>query len=256
MKITLLGTGTSHGVPMIGCNCDVCTSGDPRDKRLRTSIFIEVQGVNLLIDTTPDFRQQALRARLNRIDAVLFTHAHKDHLAGLDDIKPFNYQSREPIPIFAEQRVLDAINTEFEYAFRVKDNSVPKLELHPIIPENEFIFKNIKIIPIRMMHDQLPVLGFRIGNFAYLTDMKTMDNSELEKVVGVDTLIIEALRIHPHPSHLSLDEALQLVDKIQPRVALLTHISHKLGKHVDIKTMTPKNVCAGYDNEVVYVSEV
>jgi phosphoribosyl 1,2-cyclic phosphate phosphodiesterase len=253
MKVTLLGTGTSHGVPMIGCSCEVCTSGDPRDKRLRTSIFIEHQGVNLLIDTTPDFRQQALRAGFKRIDAILFTHAHKDHLAGLDDIKPFNYLSKEPIPIYAEQKVLDAIKTEFEYAFVVKNNSVPKLELHPIEPDNELVFKEINIIPIRMMHDRLPVIGFRVYNFAYLTDFKTMEDKELQKVIGVDTLVIEALRIQPHPSHLSLDEALSWIEKIKPRKALLTHISHKLGKHTDIKSHTPSNVRAGYDNEVLWV---
>ncbi|MDY0280180.1 MAG: MBL fold metallo-hydrolase [Salinivirgaceae bacterium] len=255
MKVTLLGTGTSHGIPMIGCHCDVCASKDPRDKRLRSSIFIETTETNILIDTTPDFRQQALKANIKRIDAILYTHAHKDHLAGLDDIKPFNYILKKAIPIYAEQNVINTIENEFDYAFKIPDNSVPKLILNPITPDKTFEIGTIKIIPIRMMHGNLPVLGFRIGDFAYLTDFKTIEQNELQKVMGVKTLIIEALRLKPHPSHQSFKEALEIIKVINPQSAILTHISHKLGKHCEIKEFSPPQIRAGYDNEMLNIPE-
>ena len=255
MKVTLLGTGTSHGIPMIGCQCDVCTSKDPRDKRLRSSIFIESQGTNILIDTTPDFRQQALRANISRIDAILYTHAHKDHLAGLDDIKPFNYISRKAMPVYAEQNVIDTIKNEFDYAFKITDNSVPKLILNPITPDKTFEIGTLKIIPIRMMHDKLPVLGFRIDNLAYLTDFKQIDSTELQKTFGVKTLIIEALRLQPHPSHQSFNEALEIINIVKPQKAILTHISHKLGKHCEINNLSALPIRAGYDNEMLTLTD-
>ncbi|HON17594.1 MAG TPA: MBL fold metallo-hydrolase [Salinivirgaceae bacterium] len=251
MRITLLGTGTSLGVPMIGCNCHVCSSTDPRDKRLRSSVLLETDTTSILIDVSPDFRQQALRANIKKIDAILITHEHKDHIGGLDDIKPFNYLSHCPIPLFAEPNVIQIIQKDFDYAFRSSENSVPQLVIHEVNYPNNFIINDLTVIPIRLFHDQLPILGFRIGKFAYLTDFSYIEESELNKLNGLDTLIIVALRHSPHPKHLSFSQALEIISRLNPRTARLTHISHKLGCYTEIAPLCPKNIRPGFDNEML-----
>lgn len=247
LKVTFLGTGTSQGVPMIACNCAVCTSTDARDKRLRSSILVETNEVSFVIDTGPDFRYQMLRARVTKLDAVLFTHEHKDHIAGLDDIRGFNYWMKKPMDIFATERVQLALKREFHYAFETEQYpGVPQLNLKTI--ENRpFSIQNIPITPIHLMHYKMPVFGYRIGNFAYITDANQISEEELKKLEGVDVLVINALRKTSHISHFSLDEAVEIINRINPKQAYLTHFSHQMGKYVDVVNDLPQNVLPAYD---------
>ncbi|MDA3927881.1 MAG: MBL fold metallo-hydrolase [Prolixibacteraceae bacterium] len=247
MKVTFLGTGTSQGVPVVACNCKVCQSTDEKDKRLRTSALIEIDGSTILIDAGPDFRQQMLRENVKKLDAILVTHEHYDHIAGLDDIRAFNWIQKRPTDIYAELRVQKSIKKIFSYVFASKKYpGIPQMNLHDI--ENEiFQINGIEIIPIRGMHYKLPVLGFRFGSFAYLTDMKTINPIELEKLFGVEVLVVEALRKEAHISHMNLDEALDLIATVKPQKAYLTHVSHLLGLQEEVSKELPSNVSFAYD---------
>ncbi len=248
MKITFLGTGTSQGVPLIGCNCDICQSSDEMDKRLRSSALISIGDTNILIDAGPDFRQQMLRENVINLDAILLTHEHKDHIGGLDDVRAFNYIQKKPMDIYAEKRVNDLLQSrDFAYVVERKDYpGVPKMNFHNI--ENKmFELGEEKIIPIRGIHHQLPVFGFRIQNFAYITDMNLISTEEKEKLKNLDVLVITALRRKKHVSHFSLEEALEIIEEIKPKKSYLTHISHKLGFYKDLINELPENVYPAYD---------
>lgn len=247
--VTFLGTGTSQGVPMIACPCEVCHSSDSRDKRLRSSVLLTINGKNYVIDTGPDFRYQMLRENVQHLDGVLFTHEHKDHTAGLDDVRPFNYFDKKDIDIYCDKLVEKAIKRDFYYAFAEHSYpGAPKFNVISINKNHNFSLNNgIEVIPIEVMHYKLPILGFRIANFAYITDCKTISDEEIKKLEGVDYFVINALKEGPHLSHLNLQEALELIEKIQPKHAYLTHISHSFAKHVDIEKKLPANVFPAYD---------
>ena len=253
MTVTFLGTGTSQGVPVIACHCAVCRSLDYRDKRLRVSVWIEVDGKSLVIDTGPDFRQQMLRARVQHLDAVLFTHQHKDHTAGLDDVRAFNFSQQKDMPLYGRQSVLNQIKTEFSYAFSDHPYpGTPRLQLHAI--ENEpFDVEGIPVTPIQVMHHQLPVFGFRIGDFAYITDTNYISETELQKLDGVQVLVLDALQREPHLSHFTLSQALALIDRLNIPATYLTHLSHRMGLHSELEAELPPNVHAGYDGLKLFV---
>ena len=247
MKITFLGTGTSQGIPVIGSTHPVCLSANPKDKRLRVSVLIEWDDYCYVIDCGPDFRQQMLTANPSKIDGIVFTHEHADHTAGLDDIRPFFFRQGD-INIYAHQRVLKALAQRFDYIF----NAEYKYPGIPTVIENEiknevFQLGNLKVIPINGYHHKLQVFGYRFQDFAYLTDMKTIEDAEQEKLKGLKVLVLNALREKEHISHFTLTEALELIDKLQPEAAYLTHISHYLGFHDEVQQKLPKNVFLAYD---------
>jgi phosphoribosyl 1,2-cyclic phosphate phosphodiesterase len=247
LKITILGSGTSQGVPVIACDCDVCSSNDSKDNRLRSSIMLTMDEKNYVIDTGPDFRQQMLRAKVQSMEAVIFTHEHKDHVAGLDDIRAFNFKQKRDMEIYCNANVEIALRREFSYVFG--DNpypGIPKVNINRIDKEPFFI-NNIEFIPIEVMHYKMPVLGYRIGDFAYITDAKTVTNQEKEKLKGTKILMVNALRITEHISHFNLEQALAFIEEIKPEIAYLTHISHLLGKHEEVEKVLPKNVFIAYD---------
>lgn len=247
MKITFLGSGTSQGVPVIGCTCEVCASLDFRDKRLRSSIQVELSNQSFVIDTGPDFRQQMLRERVKRIDAILFTHAHRDHTAGLDDVRAYNFMQKMDMPVYGQVQVLDQLKIEYAYAF-MKDSypGIPRLLLHQI-NDDPFTINGTEIIPLPVMHLKMPVLGFRFKNFSYITDANFIPEATMEKLKGTETLVLNALQREPHVSHFNLKEALYMVEKIKPKQTYLTHISHKLGLHADVSKELPANVMLAYD---------
>ena len=247
MKITFLGTGTSQGVPVIACKCDVCLSNNLKDKRLRSSVLIEFQNKTIVIDTGPDFRQQMLRERVEKLDAVLFTHAHKDHVGGLDDIRSFNFRSKKPMDIFCTNDVLNALRMEYSYIFSEKTYpGVPKVNVN-IIENNNFYIDDIEIQPIRALHYKLPVLGFRIKNFVYLTDLSEINSAEKRKMINADVIVLDSLRKEPHLSHLSLDESIVLIKELKPKQAYLIHISHLMGLHDQVNSELPNNIHLSYD---------
>ncbi len=247
MRISFLGTGTSQGIPVIACNCQVCQSLDFRDKRLRTSIHINQDDYSVVIDTGPDFRQQILTAGVKRLDAVVFTHEHKDHVAGLDDIRPFNFRQKTDMPIYATDRVITHLKREFPYIFEPQQYpGTPKVQLFPI-NNQPFSLGPLEFIPIEVMHYKLPVLGFRIGDFTYITDANHIEESEKEKIKGSQILVLNALQIDPHISHYNLEEALALVEELKPQKAYFTHISHRLGLHQEIQESLPEHVELAYD---------
>ncbi len=247
MIVTFLGTGTSQGVPVIACDCEVCKSLNLKDNRLRSSILIESEEKTIIVDTGPDFRQQMLRENVQKLDAVVFTHAHKDHIAGLDDIRAFNFKQKAAIDIFATEAVQDALRREFYYIFsEYKYLGIPQINFKTIHNQN-FIIGDIDIKPIEVMHFKLPVLGFRIKDFTYITDAKTISESELEKIKGSKTLVINALQREKHISHFTLEEAIAFAQKISAEKTYFTHISHKLGKHEDVMKELPQNIELAYD---------
>ncbi|GAB4341658.1 MAG: MBL fold metallo-hydrolase [Flammeovirgaceae bacterium] len=248
MKITFLGTGTSQGVPVIGCNCEVCNSLDFRDKRLRTSVHIEVDDLSLVIDTGTDFRQQMLRARITKLDAILFTHQHKDHTGGLDDIRPFYFkQGMKDIPIYADERVITALQKEYSYIFAEKKYpGIPSVELINI--ENKpFKINSLEIIPIQVMHHKLPIFGFRIKNFTYITDANYISPEEIEKIKGTEVLVLNALHHTPHISHFTLAEAIEVARIINPKQTYFTHMSHHIGFHQKVNDSLPLHFNLAYD---------
>jgi phosphoribosyl 1,2-cyclic phosphate phosphodiesterase len=252
LKITFLGTGTSQGVPMIACNCHVCSSLDFRDKRLRTSVLINYNNTNLLIDSGPDFRQQMLRERVSQLDAVIFTHEHKDHIGGLDEVRAFNIKTGDKyMPIYARERVMNHIKTEFSYAFQeVKYKGVPLLEPH-IIGHESFQVLGVPIIPLEVKHYKLDINAFRIGNFTYVTDASYISPEQMDKMRGSEIMVLNGLQIEPHMSHYNLAQALEVIAEIKPEKAYLTHISHKLGKHQEIGKLLPRNVNLAFDGLMV-----
>ena len=251
MKITFLGTGTSQGVPVVACHCPVCQSNDVYDKRLRSSVLVNVDGKNIVIDAGPDFRQQMLTARVDHLDAILVTHEHYDHIAGLDDIRAYNWVQKQATDIYAEHRVQLSIKKIFSYVFASKKYpGIPQMNLFDI-DETPFNINGTEIIPIRGMHYKLPVLGFRIGKFAYLTDMKTIDDAEIKKVKGADVLVVDALRKEEHISHMNLEEAIAVIEKVKPAKAYLTHVSHLMGLQNDVSKELPSNVAFAHDGLVL-----
>lgn len=254
LEITFLGTGTSSGVPMIGCHCEVCRSPDPKDKRLRSSILLRYRDKTIIIDTTPDFRYQMLRIANDRLDAVLFTHAHKDHIAGLDDIRAYNYFQQKPMQVYATQATQKELVREFYYAFaETKYPGIPQILLHNIesVP---FEVEGLSITPIRVWHHKLEVVGFRIGDFTYITDANKIDAPQQALIAGTKVLVINALRKEKHISHFTLSEALGVIDSLAIPEAYLTHISHQMGRHEEISRQLPANVHMAYDGLVLQVS--
>ena len=248
MKITFLGTGTSQGVPVIGCGCAVCESLDSKDKRLRTSALIQVDDKNILIDIGPDFREQMLRSSVRHLDAILITHAHRDHVAGIDDIRPFNYYQKAPIDIYARDNAIVAIRRDYSYIFEKHIYpGLPEANLVEVSGKASFDVDNINIMPIEVMHKDLPILGYRIGDLTYITDANYISDQELEKLKDTKVLVINALRIETHFSHFSLSQALQIVDCIKPERAYLTHMSHEMGFYNEVSRSLPQNVFLAYD---------
>ena len=253
MRVTLLGTGTSQGVPVIACKCEVCRSEDAKDKRLRSAIMIEEGVSRIVVDCGPDFRQQMLCHDVDHLDAILLTHEHADHIFGLDDIRSFNWLQKSPMDIYCEERVQKNLKSIFKYVFEAnKYPGTPQMDLIDLENSN-FKVGPFNITPIRVYHHKLPVYGFRIGKFAYLTDFNIIEVQDLEKLIGVEILIICALRKAVHISHLNLAGALELIEKIKPRKAFLTHMSHEMGKHRDLVAELPPNVEPGYDGLVLEI---
>ncbi len=251
MKITFLGTGTSQGVPIIGCDCNVCRSSDPRDKRLRVSVLIETREANIVIDTGPDFRYQMLRERVRKLDAVIFTHGHKDHTAGLDDVRAFNYFQQRPMDVYATSETQQTIRREFSYIFEAPDYpGIPRINLHTI-EDQPFYINGLEIIPVRLLHYRMEVLGFRIGGFTYITDANYIAPEELEKVKGSVNLVLNALRHEPHISHFSFSEAIAVAQQAGAGHTYFTHISHQLGRHEDVSRTLPEGISLAYDGLIL-----
>jgi len=246
MIVTLLGTGTSFGVPMVGCNCDVCTSSRSENKRLRVSALIQQGDYNLLVDCSPDFRQQALRHNITQVNAILFTHNHSDHIMGIDDLRIYNWRQKKPVQVYGQDYVIEDIKTRFSYCFLPHryEGAAPKLDLH-ILDGNEFELGPFHIVPVLAKHWNLPIYGYRIGNLGYMTDCSYIPRESIEKLIGVEILVINALRPNPHPAHFSLTQAIEVANKIKPQRAYFTHISHKLEHH-------STNAMLQQDNELAY----
>lgn len=253
VKATFLGTGTSQGVPVVACDCEVCTSDDSKDKRLRSSILVQVNNTNLVIDAGPDFRQQMLREQVKALRAIVLTHEHVDHMFGLDDIRSYNWIQKNPMEIYAEERVQEAIRRIFNYVFaEFKYPGIPKMVLKDVL-NNPFAIDGIEIIPIRCFHYKLPVYGYRIGDLTYITDTNYIEKKEIEKIKGTKILVVNCLRKEKHLSHFNLEEALDLVNKVQPQASYFTHISHAFGKHESVQKELPENVYLAYDGLCIEV---
>lgn len=254
MKVTFLGTGTSQGIPIIGCKCPVCKSANARDKRLRTSALVSVGDKNILIDIGPDFREQMLRNDVSHLDAILVTHAHRDHVAGIDDIRPYNYYQQSPIDIYARSNAIEAIRRDYAYIFAQ--------HIYPGLPEANLIevsgssvvrIGNTEVVPIEAMHKDMPILGYKMERFAYVTDANYIAPTELDKIKDMDVLVINALRQEKHFSHFSLAEALEVIAFLKPRKAYLTHMSHEMGFYDEVSRNLPKNVFLAYDGLTIEI---
>jgi len=251
MKVTFLGTGTSQGVPIITCTCVVCSSTDPRDNRLRTSVLIETERTNIVIDTGPDFRQQMLRENVHKVDAILFTHGHKDHTAGFDDIRGFNWKTKEAMEVYSNEEVEIVLKRDFHYAFAEhKYPGVPNLNLN-VIQNKNFMIRDIPITPIEVLHYKLPVFGYRIGDFSYITDANFISESEKEKLKGSKVLVLNALRKSEHISHFTLDQAVAIASEIGAEQTYLIHMSHQMGLHVEVDSELPEGINLAYDGLAV-----
>jgi phosphoribosyl 1,2-cyclic phosphate phosphodiesterase len=255
IKITVLGSGTSTGVPTIGCHCDVCSSPDPRDKRLRPSVVVSYGGRNVLIDTTPDFRAQALRAGIDRLDAILFTHAHADHIMGLDDVRPFNFRQKGRIPIYASSNTMAAIQRSFRYIFdnEEKPSSVPQLESH-MLNGGSFDLFGVGFFPVPLLHGKTSVYGFRFGQAAYLTDHSDIPESSLEHLRGLDVLFLDALRYKPHPTHSTVERSIATADLLLAKRVFFTHICHDL-PHARTEEQLPPHIRLAYDGLEIHVED-
>ncbi len=247
MKVVFLGTGTSTGVPVVACDCEVCKSNDLRDRRLRTSVMLRINGHNFVIDCGPDFRYQMIREKVDDISAIIFTHGHRDHIAGLDDVRAFNYVLNKTVNVYASQNVIEAIKREFPYIFTEKRFfGAPQLEFH-IINNQKFLVEDVEFIPIEVLHHKLTVFGFRIGKFTYITDANYISEEEKKKLYGSEILVINALRKSKHISHFSLEEAVDIIREIGPRKGYITHLSHFIGLHENIQQSLPENIYLAYD---------
>lgn len=248
MKITFLGTGTSQGVPVISCPCEVCHSTDSKDNRLRTSVWIETEQTSIVIDAGPDFRQQMLRHHINKLDAIIFTHGHKDHIAGLDDVRAYNYFQQKPMDIYATEETQDALRREYSYIFEnASYPGVPQIDMHTISARHSFTINELEIIPIRVLHYKMEVLGFRVNDFTYITDANYIDTQEMDKIKGSKYMVLNALRIEKHISHYTLEEAISVAEMIGADHTYFTHISHQLGLHQVVESQLPKGVKLAYD---------
>ncbi len=248
LRVTFLGTGTSQGVPVIGCECAVCRSADPRDQRLRTSALLQFDGFNYVIDSGPDFRQQMLRAGINRLSGVLLTHEHNDHIIGLDDIRPFNFMQKSDMPVYATARVADELRSRFSYIFESNPYpGAPQVKIIPIHKDTAFTLIGHTVTPIQVMHGKMPALGFRIGDFAYLTDMHTISKQEFEKLKGLRVLTVSALHHKPHHSHMNLEQAIAFARRVGAEETYFIHISHRMGLHRDIDAILPAGITMAYD---------
>lgn len=248
MKVTFLGTGTSQGVPLIGCDCEVCTSTDKRDNRLRSSIWIETPDASVVIDSGPDFRYQMLRAGVKKLDGIVYTHSHKDHIAGMDDVRAFNFFTKKAVNVYATEPTQEALKREFYYVFTSeKYPGVPQIDLNTINAQDDFEVNGLKFTPILVKHMYMDVLGFRIGDFTYITDANYIAPEELEKIKGSKALVLNALRHQKHPSHYTLDEAIDVAKQTGVPNVYFTHISHQLGKHLEIENQLPEGIHLSYD---------
>lgn len=253
ITITFLGTGTSSGVPMIGCECQVCLSEDKKDDRLRSSILVQSASTTLVVDTGPDFRTQMLREKIRKLDAVVFTHPHKDHLAGLDDIRAFNFFNKRSIDIYADSLTEEAVRRDFHYAFSdTKYPGIPELDMHTINQE-PFMVGDIPVIPILVWHLKMPVMGFRFGKFTYITDANKIDPEQMDKIRGSEVMVLNALRKEKHISHFNLQEAIELVGELNVPAAYFTHLSHQMGKHEEIETELPEGIHLAYDGLKIWI---
>jgi phosphoribosyl 1,2-cyclic phosphate phosphodiesterase len=253
LVVTFLGTGTSQGVPVIACGCAVCTSRDPRDNRLRTSVLVEEEDTIVSIDAGPDFRQQLLREKITRLDAVVLTHEHKDHIAGLDEVRAFNYFNKMRMPVFATERVQEALKREFAYVFaEEKYPGIPEIDLYGIT-DRPFSVKNLTFIPIDVLHYRMAVKAFRIKDFTYITDANFISEEEKEKIKGSKVIVINALRREHHISHYTLSQAIELAEELKPEKAYFTHISHQLGLHEEVMKELPPFIELAYDGLKIHI---